>query len=79
MTDLLLRPSGEVNIAPKMRVNGHGWVEYHDESGSIVGLTPPHQVEDLLVGVERWTEVPDDFGTHISDRYEVVVEEVDSS
>lgn len=57
MTDLLFQTDGEVFAEPKLRVNHHGWVEHYDESGSILGLTPPHKVETVIVGAERFHEL----------------------
>lgn len=52
MTDAIRRYDGTIHTSPKMRVNAHGWVEHHDETGSIFALTPAHEVEDLLINLE---------------------------
>lgn len=39
-------------IVPKARVNHHGWVEIHDETGSITALVPPQRVDEVQVNVE---------------------------
>jgi hypothetical protein len=60
VSDAIIRWDGEVNTAPKLRVNHHGWVEHHDETGSIFALTPPHVVEDLLINVDLDEEENDE-------------------
>lgn len=71
MTDLLIRMSGAIVESPKCRVNGHGWVEHHDENGSIIGLTPPSVVSDVVVGAERFIDIEEVDSVEFKDFNEV--------